>query len=623
MTRTEIINYILDRFLLSESYLEIGVSNGENFKKVNSEYKIGVDPDPNSAATLKMTSDDFFEKNLDFYDLIFIDGLHTQEQTKKDIENSLNCLRDGGIIVCHDMNPSKKERQTEEFNGSIWNGTCWKALVQLRQERDDLRVWTIDEDYGCSVIIKTDIKQPLLSKDIQLTYETLEKHRKKLLNLITFEEFATILHSMKIEQYLQDYIEDTESSENNLNLAVLYDEIGQTASALSYYLRTVERTENKDLQYECLLRATNCFSRQGTRSFTVKGILQHAIAVKPKRPEAYYLLSKMYSEQDDTNAGKWFDSYLTASIALEVCDDFEPRNDFMLPEIDYPGEYALLFQKAHSSWWCGLCDESKNLFLDLYENYDVREDFKTAITNNLKFMNALPESKTPFRRYHSRDYDKLKVHFERIDEIKENYSEAFQDMFVLHCLDGKRKGTYLEIGAGNSFYGNNTALLEKDFGWKGISIDYSKDFFEAHNKERKNPCICEDATKIDYSALLKEKGFPKNIDYLQIDCDPPETSLKVLLNIPFNEYKFAVITFEHDYYTKEDDMVRKASRRILESCGYKLVVGNVSPDENRPFEDWWIHPHLVNMRSGCFNTIEVLDKQDIVMAKDYFLKSGK
>jgi SAM-dependent methyltransferase len=611
-SRTEIINFIAE-IISAKDYLEIGVDDGKNFEAVECQNKLGVDPSPKSLSNIKKTSDDFFKSNIRYFDLIFIDGLHTQEQVKRDIENSLRFLRDGGIIVCHDMNPIKEEHQTETFNGSIWNGTCWKALVNLRQERSDLNIVTIDVDYGCSVIQKSNTPQKLLEKNLELTFENLNVNRKEWLNLITFEEFVQTMTKDDLNSLLLQFVEDSENPELSMSLALYYNEIGQHASAISYYLRAAERTEDNLLRYECLLKASECFEAQGTRRFTVKGMLQHAIALEPKRPEAYYLLSKMYSNENDSNVGKWFDSYLTSSIALSVCD-FENLKPLSV-SVDFPGKYSLLFQKAQSSWWCGLCDDSKELFLDLYHNYEMEENFEKATVNNLKFMGVEFEQTGTFAQYNSKKHKNLKIKFANSESIESNYSEAYQDMFVLTMLNGKKNGTYLEIGAGNTFYGNNTALLEKNFDWRGVSLDIIPEFVEAFSKERKNPCLLRDATTIDFSKFLNGQDFPKEIDYLQIDCDPPETSLKILMSIPFEEFKFAVITFEHDYYSDDSKMIRDKSRKFLESYGYVMVVGNVSPDDNRPFEDWWVHPDLVDI-----SEISIDAPLPVIKAESYFLK---
>lgn len=389
---------------------------------------------------------------------------------------------------------------------------------------------------------------------------------------------------------LKNYIFDPQDSENNFSLGLYYESIGQTASALSFYLRSAERTNDDLLKYECLIRGSICFEQQGTRGFTVKGLLQHAISILPKRPEAYYLLSKYFENR--TEDGHWNDSYMIASIGEKVCQ-FENEN--LRTDVSYPGYYGLLFQKAVSSWWCGLCDESRNIFIDLYGNYDLADPYKQLVINNLIKLNAF-RSNSPFDTYDKSKYKDIKNKFLGLDEIEKNYSEAYQDIFVLTMLKGKKNGTYLEIGAGNSFYGSNTALLEQNFDWKGVSLDIDERFVEMHKTERKNPCFLKDALITNYDLLLSSLDLPKEIDYLQLDCDPPEVTYKILLTIPFELYKFAVITYEHDYYCDETKSYQEKSRKFLEKCGYVRVVNNISPDGLRSYEDWWVHPDLVDIK---------------------------
>jgi SAM-dependent methyltransferase len=186
-------------------------------------------------------------------------------------------------------------------------------------------------------------------------------------------------------------------------------------------------------------------------------------------------------------------------------------------------------------------------------------------------------------------YKSLKVKFKRSSTIKRNFSQCYQDMFVLAMLDGKKFGQFLEIGCGSPFYCNNTALLEKLFGWEGISVDINKEMTENFSKFRSSVVINSDAATLNYNKLLRKKDY----DYLQIDCDPAAISYKVLEKIPFKSHKFAVITFEHDYYADPKSGVREKSREYLDSLGYELVVNNIAPDEYCSFEDWWVHPDLV------------------------------
>ena len=99
-------------------------------------------------------------------------------------------------------------------------------------------------------------------------------------------------NSANLTTLLHNFIQTPDDPEINFSLGLYYDNIGQTAAALSFYLRTAERSSDDLLKYECLIRGSMCFDKQGTRKFTVKGLLQHAVALQPKRPEGYYLLSK-------------------------------------------------------------------------------------------------------------------------------------------------------------------------------------------------------------------------------------------------------------------------------------------------------------------------------------------
>lgn len=416
---------------------------------------------------------------------------------------------------------------------------------------------------------------------------------------------------MDINKLLNNFVLSPNDVENNFSLARYYHGIGQTASAVSYYIRTAERTDDILLRYECLLHAADCFEMQGTRRFTVKGILQQAISILPHRPEAYYLLSKLH-EYNESNEGRYLDSYMLCSIALQVCN-FEE----MIPlrfEVNYPGKYGLMFQKATMGWWNGLQEETRSILLDLYVNYEMSDEFYTVVKNNLINLGAFSSKK--LNQYDKNKFNNLKVKFDNSNIIERNYSEAYQDMFVLAATNGKKNGAYVEIGSGHPTYGNNTYLLEKDFSWTGVSVDLSEEFVKLHKSERNHTTLLKDATLINYDVLFQSLGMNTTIDYLQIDVDPAEVSLSVLMSIPFEKYKFGVITFEHDHYTNPKSNVRETSRLLLQSHGYILVARNISPDESRPYEDWFIHPDVVNI-----NNISSLlsDSDETKMAEKFLL----
>ena len=610
MNRTKIIQSLINK-IDAKSYLEIGIDNGKNFQEIICDKKVSVDPNTDTIAMHYLTSDLFFKTNTDTFDVIFIDGLHHADQVYRDIINSLSILNNGGYIVCHDMNPLEESHQKIPFISGTWNGDSWKAFVQLRSERNDLQMHVVNTDHGCGIISKG-TQVPIKLMNLPLEYNLFDMNRNEWLNLITEQEFCK-LYLDQVEEdvstisfMLKTFIKNPNEPENNFKLAIYYEELGQTASAVSYYIRTAERTENELLRFECLIRAAMCFEKQGTRKFTVKGLLQQAVAIQPKRPEGYYLLSRFY-EHNTANDGRWLDSYMTASQGLSVCD-FDNLTP-LRTKVTYPGKYSLMIQKAVVAWNCGLCEESKNILLDVYTNYDMDEYFTNLVRTNLTTMGAFATK--PAELYNKNNHNKLKVKFKGSETIEQNYSDAYQDMFVLTMHNGKKNGTYLEIGSGHPTQGNNSYLLEKDFGWTGVSLDTNEEFVTAHNAERKHTCLLKDATIINYNKFLSGLTLPTTIDYLQIDVYPADVSYKILLSLPLETYKFGVITFERDHNTDTSNETSIKSRKYLESYGYKLISPTILPNDNHPYEDWYIHPDLIDIsKIEFFNKINDNTKKD-------------
>ena len=123
----------------------------------------------------------FFEQNDDKFNLIFIDGIHTEAQVSKDIDTAYKCLAPGGIILIHDCLPPDAwhQRELEEYNeGENWNGTAWKAALRIfNQSKHKCSV--VDTDWGCG-IIDTSHDQVPANRDLPGTLNY-ESHYKWLL----------------------------------------------------------------------------------------------------------------------------------------------------------------------------------------------------------------------------------------------------------------------------------------------------------------------------------------------------------------------------------------------------------------------------------------------------------
>lgn len=374
---------------------------------------------------------------------------------------------------------------------------------------------------------------------------------------------------------LLNYISDPENAEYNFLLGNWYEDQGHTAAAAGFYVRTTEYSVSDLFIYEALLRLANCFTRQGCRTYTTKGVLLRAVSLMPDRPEAYFLLSRLYEAEKD-----WQESYTFAIMGQKLNED-QPK---LRTNVDYPGKYALVFEQAVSAWWIGLFEESLHLFRQLKKDPTMLPVHIMAVQSNLQRLEGTIWTDPLI--YYGSMYEQLRIKFPGSRSIERNYSQMYQDMFVLTMLNGKRNGTFFEIGCGDPTFTNNTKLLE-EWGWKGVSIDIKPSITDKYAKERKSTVVTGDATRLDYDKIITE-----DYDYLQVDTDP--NSLDVLLRLPFETRKFAVITFEHDYYCSPDPTARERSRRYLESQGYILIAGDIAPRKYDSMEDWWVHPDLVD-----------------------------
>lgn len=389
----------------------------------------------------------------------------------------------------------------------------------------------------------------------------------------------------ELEILLTKFALDPENPIHNFDLGMWYERERHNSAALSYFLRCAERSNDDLLAYEALIHASNAYERQGTRDTTSKGLLQQALCIMPRRPEAYYLLARFTEKREC-----WQECYILCHWALEFCDfDCEP----LKTDVEYPGKYGILFEKSLSSWWWGKGDESRALLQEIKNNYELDEHHYNMVQNNLMKLASghIPEEVI---KYQKEKHEKLRFKFKGSSSIEKNYSQAFQDMFILAATNGKRDGLYLEIGAQQPFYQNNTALLETKFGWNGISIEILPNLCEQFEKERNNQILCKDATKIDYLKLLDKFDKGTDFDYLQLDVEPSNVTFECLLAIPFEKYRFAIITYEHDHYVDMTGSYRDKSRRYLKLMGYEMMVSNVSPNDTSPFEDWWYHPDLID-----------------------------
>lgn len=145
----------LGRYNGAGGYLEIGVHKGDTFRQVQIRSKVGVDPkfaydseSENDEFTHhhEMTSDEFFvsaAQNYRPFDLIYLDGLHTFEQTFRDFCSTLSVAHKRTIWLLDDTMPTgpiaalpdprrvNNLRNIMQDDSRAWMGDVFKVVLAI------------------------------------------------------------------------------------------------------------------------------------------------------------------------------------------------------------------------------------------------------------------------------------------------------------------------------------------------------------------------------------------------------------------------------------------------------------------------------------------------------------
>jgi hypothetical protein len=124
------------------------------------------------------------DESIDFF---FIDGDHSYKQSLKDVENSLCRLSENGVIIMHDVNPSRRYMQVEPKPDIAhkWCGGCWKTFAKLRMTRPNLWMAMIPDDLGCGII---KFGKQICYPTSPLNWNLFTEHKQELMNIITVDQ---------------------------------------------------------------------------------------------------------------------------------------------------------------------------------------------------------------------------------------------------------------------------------------------------------------------------------------------------------------------------------------------------------------------------------------------------
>jgi glycosyltransferase involved in cell wall biosynthesis len=187
------------------------------------------------------------------------------------------------------------------------------------------------------------------------------------------------------------------------------------------------------------------------------------------------------------------------------------------------------------------------------------------------------------------------------------------EKFILRTLYSIEKQNYNNIENvhiyNNAIYYNDDEVIELYIAAKnGIigtradnGIIYDSGHFTLlpmNDWGNKNDMVKITSTGITFDKICSSHGIT-NIDYLQIDLEADMgTTISTLDKLDkevMDNYKFAVVTFEHDIYRTSNYNTRARSRDIFIKRGYYRVFDDINNTGDYPYEDWYVHPDLVDM----------------------------
>ena len=193
MTTIDVVN----RFVCTRGYsscLEITlrrpkVGGVRCYKRVCVSPKGGSD-------TINKSSDEFFKSNVDKFDVVIIDGIHSCSQVLRDIDNAMKALNDGGIVLVRNCLPTSEYVASVDPHGGAWCGDVYRAAA-WHFSTSPFMCYTVDTDYGCGIIdtaCKADGTSMIeYGSPEDLTYAKFEESREFLLHVVPTSDLPSFI----------------------------------------------------------------------------------------------------------------------------------------------------------------------------------------------------------------------------------------------------------------------------------------------------------------------------------------------------------------------------------------------------------------------------------------------
>lgn len=418
---------------------------------------------------------------------------------------------------------------------------------------------------------------------------------------------------MRIDELIIDLSTDPFNPEKNFKAAVEYDRINQTASAVSFYLRSVEygyKTHTL-IAYTALLRMSLCFERQKDRQATVTNNALQALALLPERPEAYFLLARIYER-----TGQWQQCYTMAELGLTKNLDVEP-----LPaHVEYYAPYCLLFEKAISAWWVGRKDESRNLLIKL-EAMDTAPEYTVAIRNNIERVgvrkpsseiNPLEPVVTNYRKFFG-DTAKIVFDIGTRDGNDANYISKALKSNIVYAIDANPKSVEKTLASYPWIRVKQLAISDFDGESTFQQVNSGNENMDGCSslfaeKVDKEPQFSDVVNVIDtkvarMDSLLQEEELLGKIDIVKVDTEGYTWQVLQGFGERLKDVKLFHLETESDATHKEHKNNKEVAK-FMEEQGFVLVDLSYegSMGLGKGIEDQvWVNPKLATRNVAFFS----------------------
>jgi hypothetical protein len=173
ISRNGVVQAILNLFD-APAYLEVGVNRGVTFNAVSAATKVAIDPkflfdfeqvanEVPGTSFHETTSDEYFGRIAGSdaaFDLIYLDGLHTSEQTIRDLINAITFLKPNGVILIDDIFPSSYSASLHERahtrvllkatgdTSGAWMGDVYRLVFFVESFCQQLSYCTVNNNHG-------------------------------------------------------------------------------------------------------------------------------------------------------------------------------------------------------------------------------------------------------------------------------------------------------------------------------------------------------------------------------------------------------------------------------------------------------------------------------------------